>query len=182
MGSAMRMRHVFPTRLGVFALVWGEAGLSRLVLPERDEDAARARLGGIEDGRPAGWVEDLAASIVGYAEGERVDFSDVPVDFGQAEGFDIAIWRTARTLGHGEVTTYGGLALLAGHEGKARAVGAALGRNPVPLVVPCHRILAAGGRLGGFSAPGGNMTKARLLMHERADTAPALPGQRVFDF
>jgi methylated-DNA-[protein]-cysteine S-methyltransferase len=182
MRSMMQQRHVFRTKLGVFGLGWNAAGLCRLVLPEPDEDAARARLDGFADGEASGWVAELAAAIVRYGDGEGADFGGVPVDFGSADAFDIAIWQAARGLAHGEVTTYGALAARAGHEGKARAVGAALGRNPVPLVVPCHRILAAGGRLGGFSAPGGNATKARLLVHERADTAPSLPGQQAFTF
>jgi len=178
----MHESHLFRTRLGVFGLGWGPSGLCRLVLPEPEEEADRARLGGFAEREPSGWVGELAEAISRYADGEKVDFTAVPVDFGHADQFDIAIWQAARTLAHGEVTTYGALAARAGHEGKARAVGAALGRNPVPLVVPCHRILAAGGRLGGFSAPGGNATKARLLMHERANTAPSLPGQQAFIF
>jgi methylated-DNA-[protein]-cysteine S-methyltransferase len=174
--------HVFSTDLGVFAIAWSGAGLRRLVLPGGDAAEGPRRLGDTAPARPEGWVAELVAAIGRYARGEAVSFAAVPVDFGPAEAFDLAIWGTARQLSFGEVTTYGDLAARAGHPGMARPAGAALGRNPVPLVVPCHRVLAAHGRLGGFSAPGGSATKARLLMHERADTAPALPGQQSFSF
>jgi methylated-DNA-[protein]-cysteine S-methyltransferase len=177
--------HVFDTDLGFFAIAWSGQGLTRLVLPEAEAAAARARLG--SDGGPAAlelpeWVAAVVDGIRRYAKGEAVDFSAVPVDFSQSSPFNLAIWQAAQRLRYGEVTTYGELAARAGHAGEARAAGTALGRNPVPLVVPCHRVLAAGGRLGGFSAPGGNATKARLLVHEQADTAPSLPGQRSFSF
>jgi len=173
---------IFDTAIGFFGLGWDENGLSRLVLPERDSAIAAARLADARPATPQGWVAELVGEIKRYARGEAVSFDRFPVQFGQASAFDRAIWAATRGLAHGEVTTYGELAARAGFEGQARPAGAALGRNPVPLVVPCHRVLAAGGRLGGFSAPGGASSKARLLMHERADTAPALPGQQAFSF
>jgi len=178
----MRSAYFVETPLGCFGIGWGETGLCRLALPETDGSPAKARLAGFTDAEPSGWVADLVAGIGRYAEGEPVDFAGFPLDFGEAAAFDRAIWMAARDLGHGEVTTYGEIAARAGYPGQARPAGAALGRNPVPLVVPCHRVLAAGGRLGGFSAPGGTTSKARLLLHERADTAPALPGQQAFGF
>lgn len=178
----MKSAHIFHTPLGHFGIGWVPEGLCRVVLPEPDEAAARARLAGFADAVPSGWVADLVAEIARYARGEAASFSHIPVAFGAAAEFDQAIWTAARDLSHGEVTTYGALAARAGYPGQARPVGAALGRNPVPLVVPCHRVLAAGGRLGGFSAPGGAGAKARLLLHERADTSPAIPGQQGFSF
>ncbi|MGY6710711.1 MAG: methylated-DNA--[protein]-cysteine S-methyltransferase [Rhizobiaceae bacterium] len=174
--------HVFDTALGFFGLGWNENGLARLVLPEPDADRVAARLADARPASPQGWVCELVEEIGRYAQGEQVGFDRFPVQFGAASTFDQAIWMATRRLGHGEVTTYGELAARAGFPGQARPVGAALGRNPVPLLVPCHRVLAAGGRLGGFSAPGGAGSKARLLLHERADTAPALPGQQAFSF
>lgn len=178
----MRSAHFFETPLGWFGIGWGDAGLCRLVLPEVDQATTRARLPGFADAEPSGWVAELVSDITRYAQGEAVSFAGYPLDFGEAANFDRAIWRASRDLAHGEATTYGDLAARAGYPGQARPVGAALGRNPVPLVVPCHRVLAAGGKLGGFSAPGGATAKARLLLHERADTAPALPGQQAFSF
>ena len=173
---------IFDTAIGYFGLGWDENGLARLVLPERDSAVVAARLAETRRVIPEGWVVELVAEIKRYAEGEAVGFDRFPVQFGPAAAFDRAIWLATRSLAHGEVTTYGALAERAGYPGQARPVGAALGRNPVPLVVPCHRVLAAGGRLGGFSAPGGASAKAKLLLHERADTAPALPGQGSFSF
>ena len=109
--------------------------------------------GDIADGPD--WVAALVDDIRAYAEGEPVDFSTVPVDLAGVDDFRLAIYGAARRLGFGETTTYGELAGRAGHAGLSRETGQALGSNPVPLVIPCHRILAAGGRIGGFSAPGG---------------------------
>ena len=101
-------------------------------------------------------------------EGERIDFDSVDVDFGQAEPFDLQVYAATRGIRCGEVRTYGEIARAIGAPASARAVGAALGRNPLPIIVPCHRILAAAGRSGGFSAPGGTATKFKLLEIERA--------------
>jgi len=167
---------VIETALGFFAVAWSARGLTRVVLPEPDARKAMARLAGEAEGAapvvaaqalPAE-IASLAEAVRRYAGGEAVDFGAVPVDLSRADEFGRAIYAAARRLGLGEVVTYGELAAAAGHPGAARETGAALGRNPVPLVVPCHRIVAAGGRLGGFSAPGGATTKMRLLAHEHA--------------
>jgi methylated-DNA-[protein]-cysteine S-methyltransferase len=113
--------------------------------------------------------------------GEPVDFSAVPVDFSVLDPFRRALYETMRSLAWGETTTYGELARQVGltnWEG-AREVGEAMGRNPVPVVIPCHRVLAAGGKIGGFSAPGGAKTKAKLLALEGVHLdggTPRLPG------
>lgn len=181
---------VFDTALGFFAIAWSGHGLTRLVLPERSADAARARLGA----QPAGLapaiaehalpveIAGLVAAIRRYGEGEPADFASVPVDMTEVDDFRRDIYAAARRLAHGEAVTYGELAARAGHPGAARETGTALGRNPVPLVVPCHRIVAAGGRLGGFSAPGGATTKMRLLAHERARMPRRDAAQGVFAF
>ena len=177
----------FETPLGFFAISWSAAGLTRLVLPEPDLAAALRRLAGRAAASPpelAGEAElpavvaGIVAAIRRYASGETVDFSGVAVDLADADGFRRAIYDAARGLAQGDAVTYGELARRAGFPDMARETGAALGRNPVPLVIPCYRIVAAGGKLGGFSAPGGSATKARLLAHERArvpsrDTAQA---------
>ena len=92
------------------------------------------------------------------------------------------IYRTARLIGHGQVSTYGELAERAGHAGAFRETGSAMGANPVPLLVPCHRVLAAGRQTGGFSAPGGVATKLRLLALEGIRLGPADPAQASFGF
>lgn len=182
---------VFETPLGFFAVSWSEAGLTRLVLPQPDRAAALRRLAGRgasvvpepaeEAALPAAIVQTVAA-IRRYAAGETVDFSDVAVDLAGADDFRRAVYAAARGLAQGEAVTYGELARRAGFPEKARETGAALGRNPVPLVIPCHRIVAAGGKLGGFSAPGGSATKARLLAHERARVPPRDMAQAAFVF
>ena len=181
---------VFDTALGFFALAWSGRGLTRLILPEQDVGAARARLAaqpaGLapllpQDALPVG-IAGLVAAIRRYADGEAADFAAAPVDMSEVDDFRRDIYAAARSLAHGEAVTYGELAALAGHPGAARETGVALARNPVPLVVPCHRIVAAGGRLGGFSAPGGAATKMRLLAHERARMPERDAAQGSFAF
>jgi methylated-DNA-[protein]-cysteine S-methyltransferase len=177
---------VFDTVIGFMGIAWSEAGLTRLCLPQRNRDAVERRLlhhAGIaaSSARPQ-WVTELIASIQAYAAGEDVDFSGVPVDLTGVDDFRLAIYDAARKLAFGETTTYGELARRAGHAGLARETGAALGANPVPLVIPCHRILAAGGKIGGFSAPGGSTTKEKMLAMEGVRLGPPPPAQVSFGF
>ncbi len=182
-------RSVFATALGFVGLGFGSAGLKRLVLPGRHRDAVACLLG---SGQPHVDVDDEAgsppfvAALVGairaYMEGAAVDFSDVPVDLEGIDPFRRAVYAAARQVKFGETTTYGELARRAGHPGLARETGAALGANPVPLIVPCHRILAAGGKIGGFSAPGGAATKRQMLALEGVLVGPPPPAQHSFGF
>lgn len=184
--------HLFETQIGWIGLAWSDAGLARLQLPERDRAATLRRLlatmprHGSQAAQP---VEELpqeiaavVAAITRYAAGEAVDLSAIAVDLAGVDDFRLAIYKAARRLGFGEVTTYGELAARAGHPGMARETGQALGSNPVPLVVPCHRILAAGGKIGGFSAPGGSATKEKLLAMEGVRVGPPPPAQASFGF
>ncbi|TIV97936.1 MAG: methylated-DNA--[protein]-cysteine S-methyltransferase [Mesorhizobium sp.] len=176
---------VLETVIGFMGVAWSEKGLIRLCLPERSREAVERRLfrhGGVSSatGQPQ-WVVELIASIKAYAAGEDIDFSGVPVDLDGVDDFRLAIYDAARKLGFGETTTYGELAKRAGHSGLARETGAALGANPVPLVIPCHRILAAGGKIGGFSAPGGSATKEKMLAMEGVRVGPP-PAAESFGF
>lgn len=177
---------VFETALGFVGIAWSATGLTRLCLFQRDRAAVERRLeklgfaSDITDGPD--WVAALVADIRAYAEGEPVDFSTVPVDLAGVDDFRLAIYDAARGLGFGETTTYGELAGRAGHAGLFRETGQALGSNPVPLVIPCHRILAAGGRIGGFSAPGGAATKQRMLALEGVRVGPPPAPQQSFAF
>jgi methylated-DNA-[protein]-cysteine S-methyltransferase len=177
---------IVDTAIGPVGVAWSAEGICRVTLPERDRDRMEARfasrLGGAGPGEPPPAVAAAIDLIKRYAEGEPVDFSAVPVDLDGADLFRRAIYAAARRLSFGETTTYGGLADAAGHPGKARETGEALGRNPVPLIVPCHRILAAGGKIGGFSAPGGSSTKERLLALEGVSVGPPPPAQQAFAF
>ncbi|MBN9243630.1 MAG: methylated-DNA--[protein]-cysteine S-methyltransferase [Mesorhizobium sp.] len=179
---------VFETALGFMGLAWSEAGLTRLCLPQSSRDAVERRLfrldgiAGTDSDKPPQWVQGLIADIRAYAEGDIVDFSGVPVDLAGTDDFQRAIYEAARRLAFGETTTYGELAKRAGHPGLPRETGAALGANPVPLVIPCHRILAAGGKIGGFSAPGGSATKEKMLGLEGVRVGPPPAAQASFGF
>lgn len=180
---------VFETALGFVGIAWSEKGLTRLCLFQRDRAAVERRLerlgasGADENAsRPPAWVAPLVRAVQAYAEGEEIDFSDVPVDLAGVDDFRLSIYEAARKLTFGETTTYGELAKRAGHAGLPRETGQALGANPVPLVIPCHRILAAGGRIGGFSAPGGSTTKERMLALEGVRVGPPPAPQQSFAF
>jgi methylated-DNA-[protein]-cysteine S-methyltransferase len=179
---------VFETALGFMGLAWSEAGITRVYLAEKSREAIERRLlrhSGLTpveaQDRPP-WIAALIGSIQAYADGEEVDFSAVPVDLAGIDDFRLAIYDATRKLGFGETTTYGELAKRAGHGGLPRETGAALGSNPVPLIIPCHRILAAGGKIGGFSAPGGSTTKERMLAMEGVHVGPPPAKQASFGF
>ena len=177
---------IVDTAIGAIAVAWSAAGICRVALPQRDREAMERRFAAKLDGaRPAEPPAPVAAAIElikRYAKGEEVDFSSVAVDLDGVDLFQRAIYEAARKLDFGETTTYGGLADTAGHPGKARETGEALGRNPVPLIVPRHRILAAGGKIGGFSAPGGSATKEKLLTLEGVRVGPPPAAQKAFAF
>jgi methylated-DNA-[protein]-cysteine S-methyltransferase len=169
---------LFDTMLGGCALAWDERALLTVMLPGADEMRTRAALRrrcpqAIECAPPwPAFVADAVAGMQALLRGEAADLWSVPIELASADPFDRRVFEAARRLGPGETCTYGELAQAIGAPDAARAVGAALGRNPWPLVVPCHRVLAAGGRLGGFSAPGGAATKRRLLEIEAGLRAP----------
>jgi methylated-DNA-[protein]-cysteine S-methyltransferase len=176
---------LFDTAIGACGLAWSECGLTALQLPEADRAATERRLmrraasAGAAD--PPPWVRAVIADVRRYLAGERIDFTAVAVDLARVDPFRRTLYETMRAVSWGATTTYGDLARQAGLRGPeaARDVGEAMGQNPVPLVIPCHRVLAAGKKLGGFSAHGGTATKARLLALEgvRVDSdAPRLPG------
>jgi methylated-DNA-[protein]-cysteine S-methyltransferase len=179
--------HVFATAAGFCAIAWSDAGVVRFQLPAAGEAATeramRRRLPGAEPGSPPGEIAEAVAAVRRYFAGERVDFSRLALDLDGQPPFFADIYRTARRVGWGETTTYGALAasLGAGPEA-ARDVGRAMATNPVALIIPCHRVLAAGGRLGGFSAPGGAAAKARMLELEGVLLGPAAPAQGSFAF
>jgi methylated-DNA-[protein]-cysteine S-methyltransferase len=116
-------------------------------------------------------VEDVVARLVRYADGEPVDFSDVPVSLDHLSAFQRRVVKSCRAIHCGQRRTYGELAAAAGSPGAARAVGQVMAGNRTPLVVPCHRVVASGGGLGGFSAPQGLAMKRRLLALEQAVVA-----------
>jgi methylated-DNA-[protein]-cysteine S-methyltransferase len=160
---------LFDTAFGVCGIAWSADGLIRLQLPERGIGATEARLRKDDTAGPALPPPPIAASIAAlqrYFRGEMLDLSGVPVDLTGVSSFFAEIYRRAREVGWGATATYGDLAQRAGSPGAARAVGQAMARNPVPIVIPCHRVLASGRKIGGFSAFGGTVTKERLLALE----------------
>ncbi|MDB5692435.1 MAG: methylated-DNA--[]-cysteine S-methyltransferase family protein [Alphaproteobacteria bacterium] len=163
---------LFPTAIGACALVWRDETLIGAALPETTEAATRARIGGnfpdAEEAAPPAPIAEAIALVARLLAGEAADLSAIPIDLGAADDFERSVYAVARAIPRGEVRTYGEVAAAIGIPGAARAVGAALGRNPIPIIVPCHRVLAAAGRSGGFSAPGGTATKFRMLAIEGA--------------
>jgi len=163
---------LFDTALGACGIAWTADALAAVQLPEASEDGTRRRLlrttGEIEETAPPRFVADAIARIRGLLEGARDDLADLPLDLEGVPGFHRRVYAIARAIPPGEVLTYGEVAQRLGEPGAARAVGQALGHNPFAPVVPCHRVLAAGGRSGGFSAEGGALTKLKMLEIERA--------------
>ena len=178
---------VFETAAGFCALAWSDAGVMRFVLPTASAAAAEKRLRrrapGAEPGAPPPKIGEAIAAAQRYFAGEPADFSAVPLDLSDTDPLFARIYDALRRVGWGRTTTYGGLAAALGETREvARDVGVAMAKNPMPLLIPCHRVLAAGGKLGGFSAPGGAATKARMLRLEGVDVAPEQPAQGSLAF
>jgi methylated-DNA-[protein]-cysteine S-methyltransferase len=131
------------------------------------------------EAEPPPFVREAITAIRRLLSGERTDLSFIDVDLGEAAEFERRVYAAARAIPPGETMTYGELAERIGAPGGGQAVGQALGRNPCPIIVPCHRILAADGKSGGFSAPGGADTKLKMLDIENARRGGAQP--QLFD-
>jgi methylated-DNA-[protein]-cysteine S-methyltransferase len=169
---------LFGTAIGRCAIVWGDGGIRAVLLPEKTEAATHARLRRkfpqACETEPPPEVRRTIEGIVALLAGEQRDLSNVALDVSDVPAFHRRVYAIARSIGPGATLTYGEIAARLGEPGLARDVGQALGQNPFPIVVPCHRVLAAGGKLGGFSARGGVATKLRLLEIEGA-LAPEAP-------
>ena len=164
----------FPTAIGRCAIAWSSDAIVGTALPGPDQartirHATRLHPEAAEAAPPA-WVSNVVDRIERLLAGEVQQFDDVPLALDLSPEFERQVYRAALTIPHGETRTYGALAAQIGQPSAARAVGRALGRNPIPIIIPCHRIVAADGRTGGFSAPGGISTKMKLLGIERART------------
>ena len=163
---------LFDTAIGRCGLVWGERGIAGVQSPGPTEAATLARLKrrfpNAREATPPASVQRAIDGIVALLAGGRADFSDTVLDLDGVPEFNRRVYAIARTIPPGETMTYGEIATRLGDRLAARDVGTALGQNPVPLIVPCHRVLAAGGKTGGFSAPGGVRTKLKLLSIEGA--------------
>ena len=174
------------TSLGPCGLAWSERGLTRLQLPEADRGDTEARLlrytRGAAPADPPPGIAAVIEELVRYLEGERIDFATAQLDLSAVSPFHRVVYEATRTVGWGHTTTYGELARLAHSPGAARAVGQAMSRNPIPIIIPCHRILASGTGTGGFSAFGGVTLKARLLALEGVDLHGSREGQTALSF
>ena len=187
MGRTGQQYFIFETAAGFCGIAWNDVGITRFQLPTRSAEATERillrRVPGAEPDAPAPDVAEAVAAVKRYFEGEETDFSGFSLDLGEQDAFFKDIYAAARRVGWGRTTTYGTLAkeLGAGPEA-ARDVGEAMAKNPVALFIPCHRVLAAGGKFGGFSAPGGAAAKIRMLALEGVDVEPPRPAQQSFGF
>jgi methylated-DNA-[protein]-cysteine S-methyltransferase len=163
---------VFATAIGCCGIVWSERGVVGMQLPERNERATRSRVirrfPGAREAPPPAQVRRTIEDVVALLGGERRDLSEATLDSDAVPDFSRRVYDIARTIPAGRTMSYGEIAERLGDRNLARDVGEALGQNPFPIIVPCHRVMAAGGKTGGFSAPGGIRTKLRLLSIERA--------------
>jgi methylated-DNA-[protein]-cysteine S-methyltransferase len=166
---------LFDTAIGPCGLVFTPSGVRGVYLPEANEKRMRARIRRLfptaEERKLPHAMGRAISAIAALLAGEPSDLSDIPLDLEGLCAFDRRVYAIARSIPPGRTLTYGAIAARLGSPEMSREVGQAMGRNPFPIVVPCHRVLGAGGRLGGFSAPGGSATKLRLLAIEKARTS-----------
>jgi O-6-methylguanine DNA methyltransferase len=163
---------LFDSPIGTCGIAWSAHGICCLQLPDRDSVATESRLrkqaATALPAQPEAWVKEAIARIVRHLEGAPDNFTTLPLDLRESPDFHRRVYEASRAVGPGRTVTYGELATRVGSPGASRAVGQAMARNPVAILVPCHRVVASGGKPGGFSAHGGNATKARLLAIEGA--------------
>lgn len=172
---------VFDTALGHCGIVWSERGVAGVQLPEATAALTRQRLSrrfpAAADAVPPPEIELAIDAIRALLRGERPDLSGVAIDLESKAPFERSVYEIARTIPPGTTLTYGDIAKRLGIARDAREVGRALGDNPIPIIVPCHRVVAADGRMHGFSGPGGVKTKLKLLEIEGYER---IPGPSLF--
>lgn len=170
---------VFETAIGACGVAWQRDALIRLQLPEGTLAATRRRLSAKLDAATEGSPPDKVAAAIGklerYFAGERIELDDIAIDLPGVGDFHRRIYAVTRALRWGVISTYGDIARQVATVGAARAVGQAMGRNPLPIVIPCHRVIAQSRKIGGFSAHGGAITKERLLAMEGVRLVEELP-------
>ncbi len=163
---------LFDTPIGRCGAVWGAHGLLGVQLPMTREEQTRTRLAqrfpDAEESAPPPETARAIADMKRLLEGERIDLSWIALDMDGVPDFNRQVYALARAVPAGETTSYGDIAVKLGDKALSRDVGQALGHNPFPIVVPCHRVMAAGGKTGGFSANGGVETKLKMLSIEKA--------------
>ncbi len=172
---------IFDTAIGPCGIVWNARGLTGVQLPKKDHAATRARVqhrypSAIE-AAPSPSVQEAIDGIVALLRGEPRDLTGIAIDSSRTPDFNAKVYAITRQVPPGKTITYGEIAAKLGDNLLARDVGVALGENPCPIVMPCHRVLAANGKPGGFSAAGGVVTKLKLLSIEGAQPG----GPTLFD-
>jgi len=170
---------IFDTALGTCGIAWSPRGICGVQLPEADAAATRARIArrhpGAQESVSPPAVQCVIDAIVALLAGRPAQFDAAALDLRGVPPFNRRVYDVARAIPAGSTLSYGEIATRLGEPGAARAVGQALGQNPLPIIIPCHRVLAAGHRPGGFSAHGHAATKRRLLEIEGALAAETLP-------
>jgi methylated-DNA-[protein]-cysteine S-methyltransferase len=170
---------LFDTPIGTCSLVWKDATIVGLRLPEASAAATRTRLKRrwpeAEEQTPPAAMQAVIDRVLALLAGETIDLSDVPLDFGEAPDFHKRAYDVARGIPPGQTLTYGEIAKRLGAPHESREVGQAMGKNPVAIIMPCHRVLGADGKMGGFSATGGVAIKRRILEIEGAAAIGAGP-------
>ena len=165
---------LFETSLGTCGVRWSEVGITKVLMPRtRTSDSGSNR----DSGHEPQTIREAIAGIVALLDGERRDLRQVKLDERDVDPFRRLVYAATREIAPGTTASYGEIARTIGRPDAARAVGAALGQNPFPVIVPCHRVLASTGALHGFSAPGGIVTKRRMLEIERT---PGFTQQTLF--
>jgi len=175
----------FQTSMGICGISWNVHGITSFQLPEASGIQIENRLKNVAGNAKAStalpfWIKNLIRKIKTHMKGNSQDFSDVPLVFNGFTKFQSSVYMAAQRIPCGKVMTYSELAEAIGKPKAVRAVGNALAKNPIPLIIPCHRIVSSLGKLGGFSASGGVMTKAALLAIEGVHLAEPTANRLVF--
>ncbi len=166
---------IFDTAIGWAGIAWGDNGLIGAHLPDSDSAIARAsllrRFSDVAEDEPPPEVASVIDQIRALLRGEKPMLLEARLDLSRVPEFNAKVYAITRQIPPGETMTYGAIALKVGDRHLAQQIGGVLGRNPWPIIVPCHRVTAAGGKLGGFTARGGVATKLKLLAIEGAPAA-----------
>jgi methylated-DNA-[protein]-cysteine S-methyltransferase len=175
---------IFETTSSFCGIAWSDTGITRFQLPAKSAEGAermmQRRAPEAEPGVPTPMLGEAVAAVRRYFEGNETDFAQLELDLGGQDEYFKRVYAAVRRIKWGQTTTYGTLAReLGGGPETARDVGRAMAGNPIPLIIPCHRVLAAGGKTGGFSAPGGATTKIRMLELEGVQVGPSIGGQQA---
>ncbi|MBX3532966.1 MAG: methylated-DNA--[protein]-cysteine S-methyltransferase [Xanthobacteraceae bacterium] len=171
---------IFDTALGHCGIVWTNRGIAGVNLPEGSEEKTRARVKKrfpeAEEAAASPEIQKIIDEVIALVAGEKIDFSHVTLDHAPLPEFSKRVYEIVCTIPIGHTLTYGDIAKKLGDVSLSREVGQAMGKNPTPIIMPCHRVVAASGKTGGFSAPGGVDTKMKLLSIERrhGDHPPTL--------